>query len=338
MKRQLACLILLCMVTSAMLSRAQAPATTTISDVVYRADGTPAGGTLLITWPAFATSSGKAVAAGQKSVTIGAGGAVSVALVANEGATPSGTYYKVVYKLDDGSTSEELWSVPNLPTTTIAVIRSTVVPAGVAIQVASRQYVDTQISAVTGTRFHNVRYCDQFSGANAGAKIAACIADLPPTGGTADARGLEGAQTISTDIFSSVTKPVHLLLGAATYTVSASVTLPANITLDLSQGGSLSTATATTTTIKGTIIASQARIFILNGTGVVSFSGNNTLREVYPQWWGAVGDGAADDTVAVQQAIAALESATITDTSITAALHRVLFPKPSAYYKITAPL
>lgn len=32
------------------------PATTTISDVIYRADGTPARGALLISWPAFTTS------------------------------------------------------------------------------------------------------------------------------------------------------------------------------------------------------------------------------------------------------------------------------------------
>ena len=32
------------------------PMTTTISDIVYRADGTPASGTLLITWPQFNTS------------------------------------------------------------------------------------------------------------------------------------------------------------------------------------------------------------------------------------------------------------------------------------------
>ncbi|MGH9600808.1 MAG: hypothetical protein ACRD24_00340, partial [Terriglobales bacterium] len=338
MKRHLACLILLCMVTSVPLSRAQAPATTIISDVIYRADGTPAGGTLLITWPAFATASGKAVAAGQKSISIGAGGAVSVSLVPNEGATPSGTYYRVVYKLDDGATSEELWSVPDVPTTTIAAIRSTVVPSGVAIQVASRQYVDTQISAVTGTRFHNVRYCDQFGGADAGAKIAACMADLPSSGGTADARAFEGAQIISSDVFTGVSKPVRLVLGAATYSVNASVTIPANITLEFSQGGSLSIATATTTTIKGTMQAPVARIFSLNGTGVVSFSGNNALREVYPQWWGAVGDGVADDTTAIQRAIAAVESATITDSTIVAVLHRVLFPKPSNFYKISAPL
>ena len=31
------------------------PATTTIADVVYRADGTPASGVLIISWPAFST-------------------------------------------------------------------------------------------------------------------------------------------------------------------------------------------------------------------------------------------------------------------------------------------
>ena len=47
---------------------AQAPGTTTITGTVYRAHGTPAGGTLLISWPAFTTGAGQAVAAGSKSV------------------------------------------------------------------------------------------------------------------------------------------------------------------------------------------------------------------------------------------------------------------------------
>ena len=32
------------------------PATTTISDVIYRANGSTAAGTLVITWPAFTTA------------------------------------------------------------------------------------------------------------------------------------------------------------------------------------------------------------------------------------------------------------------------------------------
>src|SRR5436853_6339474 len=80
------------------LARATGPALTTVSDIVYRADGIPAGGTLVITWPNFTTFDGKAVAAATLNVTIGAGGAVSIPLAPNAGATPSGTYYKVVYK------------------------------------------------------------------------------------------------------------------------------------------------------------------------------------------------------------------------------------------------
>ena len=81
---------------------------TTISDVVYRADGSFAKGTVVITWPAFTTSDSRAIAAGSLSVAIGAGGQLTVALVPNAGSTPSGTYYKVVYKLDQAVAEREI--------------------------------------------------------------------------------------------------------------------------------------------------------------------------------------------------------------------------------------
>ncbi len=37
-------------------SHATGPITTTVNDVVYRADGTPAAGMLLISWPAFVSA------------------------------------------------------------------------------------------------------------------------------------------------------------------------------------------------------------------------------------------------------------------------------------------
>src|SRR5438445_504932 len=86
-----------------MLAQAAGPAMTTISDVVYRADGLPAGGTLLISWPTFSTADGKAVAAGTKSVVLGSQGALSVDLAPNVGATPAGTFYTAVFQLDDGT-------------------------------------------------------------------------------------------------------------------------------------------------------------------------------------------------------------------------------------------
>ncbi len=127
-------------------SQAQSPATTLVNDIVYRADGTPAGGTLLISWPAFTSADQKPVAAGTMSVTVGAGGTVKLNLVPNQGATPSGTYYKVVLKLDDGTTTTEYWAVPSSSPAKIAAMRSSVVPASVAAQMVSRQYLDSSLS------------------------------------------------------------------------------------------------------------------------------------------------------------------------------------------------
>ena len=46
-------------------------ATTMIQDTVYRADGTPANGTVVVAWPTFTTAAGQAVAAGNTSVALG---------------------------------------------------------------------------------------------------------------------------------------------------------------------------------------------------------------------------------------------------------------------------
>jgi hypothetical protein len=85
-------------------------------------DGTLAGGTLLISWPTFSTAAGQSVAAGRKSVTLASGGVLSVALVPN---TPAGTFYTVVYQLDDGTVRTEFWSVTSTSPTTIAAVRTT---------------------------------------------------------------------------------------------------------------------------------------------------------------------------------------------------------------------
>src|SRR6185369_834529 len=69
--------------------------------------------------------------------------------------------------------------------------------------------------------------CSRYVGANAGAKIAACIAALPSTGGVADATGIQGTQTIAQNVFSGVTKPVDLILCGATYTVSVTQSISA---------------------------------------------------------------------------------------------------------------
>ena len=149
---RLFCCLISAIALLALPARGAEPNKTVIADTIYRADGSPARGTLLISWPAFSSADGKPVAAGTLSVKINSNGSVNVPLLPTEGATPKGTAYKVVLSLDDGSSSTEYWTVPALSPTTIAAIRSTQVPATVAMQVVSREYVDGQLA--TAVRRH----------------------------------------------------------------------------------------------------------------------------------------------------------------------------------------
>ena len=142
-------------VTAAAMAQSGTPssiATTQVTDTVYRADGTPATGTVIVSWQAFTTALGQAVPSGTTSAAIGAGGALSVQLVPNAGSTPMGTYYTAVYHLDDGTVSREFWVVPSSQSAvTVSSIKSTVLPASVAMQTVSKSYVDTAIAtAVSG--------------------------------------------------------------------------------------------------------------------------------------------------------------------------------------------
>lgn len=88
-------------------------------------------------------------------------------------------------------------------------------------------------------------------------------------------------------------------------TVSANTSLPANITLEVKNGGLITVATGQTLTILGAINAGQQHIFSLAGTGTVNIS-TATIEYVYPEWWGAKGDGSTDNTVALGQMFEAL--------------------------------
>lgn len=126
--------------------------TTQVTDTIFRADGTPAGGTVLVSWPAFTTASGQAVAGGSTSATLTTAGVLTVQLTPNAGANPVGTYYTVVYHLDDGSVNREYWVVPvsQVPVH-ISSVRSSVLPTSVAMQTVSKSYVDTAIAtAIAG--------------------------------------------------------------------------------------------------------------------------------------------------------------------------------------------
>ena len=134
---------------------AQGPALTTVSDTVYRADGSAAAGTALISWPSFQTAEGDAVAAGNLSVVLGPAGLFTAQLVPNLGASPAGTYYVVVFQLDDGTVRTEYWAVPTTSPITIAGVLTTP-GTGLGNLVVTQAYVNAAVAnrAIDSTVVH----------------------------------------------------------------------------------------------------------------------------------------------------------------------------------------
>lgn len=132
---------------------------------------------------------------------------------------------------------------------------------------------------VSAPNVNNIRYANQFAGADAGIKIEAAMADLPATGGIVDARGLEGAQTISVTI--NFIKPTKLILGAATYTYSGTANA---IQFEVGSGGSsingmigTSIITSTTGNIIGFAYGSNGNLEIRGLKAITSGAGKSVI-------------------------------------------------------------
>jgi hypothetical protein len=104
----------LCLMAAGMLgmtpvrvANAQGLSTTTVQGTVYLANGQAGAGTLVVSWPAFTTATGQAVAADSTTVTIPPDGFLSVNLAPNAGALPAGAYYTAVFYMSDGTVSTQ---------------------------------------------------------------------------------------------------------------------------------------------------------------------------------------------------------------------------------------
>ena len=107
-------------------SWSQTTTTTAVQGIVNFANGKPATGSIVVTWPAFTTATHLAVATGRLTAAIAGNGSVTLHLTPNSGAIPVGVYYTAAYHLSDGSTREEHWIVPAATSSTLA---SVLVPA-----------------------------------------------------------------------------------------------------------------------------------------------------------------------------------------------------------------
>jgi hypothetical protein len=154
-----------------------------------------------------------------------------------------------------------------------------IAPAGAASSVP--------IAGVTGSA----------GGAVQGALTAATLRDWPST---ADS-------SLATQIAAIGSTPTTLLIPRSGAAVSSSMTVPANVTLQMQQGGIITVAAGQTLSVNGMITAGSYQIFA--GPGSVSFAGNNQLSVADMKWWGATGNGTTDDTTAVNNAFVAITTA-----------------------------
>ena len=126
-----------------------------------------------------------------------------------------------------------------------------------------------------------------------------------------------------------------LLVSTGTWQISNSIVIPPNVTLKFEPGAVLDIAQNKTIDVNGFIEAGKYQIF--SGSGTVHVRGY--VDALYPQWWGAKGDGVTDDTAAVQACI----NSSVSSNGVFSVYGGDMFFKhtikfPSGVYRVTSEL
>ena len=106
-----------------------------------------------------------------------------------------------------------------------------------------------------------------------------------------------------------------LFFPPGTYRVSSNLTFESDVTLFFAGGAMLSVDTAITVTINGGLIAPLRQIF--SGAGTV-LPNSEFIDALYPHWWGALGNGSADDYTAITACITAARNTSQRTVKLTA--------------------
>src|SRR5436309_274460 len=107
LRRLLAGLFLFCAICTG------SPSLTAVRDVLYRADGTPLTGVVVISWPAFTAADGTVIAANTMNIAV-RNGSFRVNLVPTTNAQSAASY--AVRIVSDGKDqTRETWSIPPSP-------------------------------------------------------------------------------------------------------------------------------------------------------------------------------------------------------------------------------
>jgi hypothetical protein len=90
---------------------------------------------------------------------------------------------------------------------------------------------------------------------------------------------------------------------AGTYLITDNITVPVGVGVSMSSGAVFSIAIGKTVTINGPFNADLRKCF--DTTGTIVF-GPGSVKEIYLEWWGAVGDGIAHTTTGTDNTVALL--------------------------------